>query len=100
MEGYETLVEAINAFKKEGYTADFNLLQDSIEWKDGEISLLPSQFEVDKFYRFEGNTDPSDEVVLYAISSLDHKVKGILVNAFGIYSEGAADELIAKLKAH
>src|SRR5271154_4145331 len=100
MEGYETLVDAINALRKEGYTADFNLRQNSLEWSDGKIEMLPNEFEIDKFYRFEGDSDPADEVVVYAISSRDHKLKGVLVNAFGIYSEGIADEIISKLKAH
>ena len=100
MEEYVTLVDAINALRKEGYTADFNLRETSLQWNDGEIELLPEEFEVDKFYRFEGMTNPSDEVVLYAISSRDHKIKGVLVNAFGIYSEGMADEMMSKLKVH
>ena len=100
MEGYDTLVEAINALKKEGYSADFNLRSNQIEWLDGEVVMSPEEFEIDKFYRFEGNSDPEDEVVVYAISSKDHKVRGVLVNAFGIYSEGIADEIISKLKVH
>jgi hypothetical protein len=42
-------------------------------------------------------TDPANEAILYAISSLKGK-KGILINGYGIYSDPITDEMIAKLK--
>ena len=42
-------------------------------------------------------TNPSDEVILYAISSPEYHVKGTLVNAYGIYSESTTDEMLSKL---
>ena len=88
-ESYETLVYAIDALTKEGYIIDFNLQKDTLE-------LNVNEFQIDKFYRFEGETNPADQVVLYAISSLDGKTKGLFVNAFGVYNE--SDGIIHKLK--
>ena len=93
---YETLTEAINALRKEGYAEDFNLMHDSIGNREYKISS--SEFKIDKFYRFEGDTDPADECVIYAISSETHALKGILVNAFGTYADPIASEIIEKLK--
>ncbi len=42
-------------------------------------------------------TDPSDEMILYAISSPELNLKGTLVNAYGIYSDAVADEMVRKL---
>ena len=98
MQQFETLIEAIDALRKEGYTEDFNLQANCLDCREGSIQLFHDDFHVDKYFRFEGETNPSDESVLYAISSEKHGVKGILVNAFGIYSEPIADELMAKLK--
>jgi hypothetical protein len=53
MEAYDTLVEAINALKKQGYTEDFNLLEDCLECRNGKHKLTPNEFKVDKFFRFE-----------------------------------------------
>ena len=47
---------------------------------------------------FEGQTDPADEAILYAISSDNHAIKGMLVSGYGIYTEGVTDELLAKLR--
>jgi hypothetical protein len=96
MENYDTLTEAINALKAQGYTEDFNLLHNCLECGKGKLE--PSEFKVDKFFRFDGSTDPEDESVLYAISSDKYKIKGLLVNAYGVYSDEATDELIEALK--
>ncbi len=94
----ESLTEVINELKKQGYLEDFNLQQNSLECRNGRFKVFADEFKVDKFYRFEGETNPSDEAILYAISSNKHGIKGILVNAFGIYSEPIADEMLEKLR--
>jgi hypothetical protein len=45
-------------------------------------------------------TDPSDQSILYAISSHDQKLKGILVNAYGLYADSVADDMVKKLGMH
>ena len=98
MESFDTLVEAINELKKQGYTEDFNLKQNCIECRNGEYTIFHNEFEIDKFFRFEGESNPGDSSILYAISSHKYKLKGILVNSYGIYSEDMADEMVEKLK--
>jgi hypothetical protein len=97
MESYNTLAEAINALKKQGYTVDFNLRETCLECNEGKYRLNHNDFNVDKFFRFDTDEDPADQSILYAISSDRHQVKGILVNGFGRFSDPVAEELIAKL---
>jgi hypothetical protein len=98
MENYETtLVETLEKLRKEGYVEDFNAKHDFLECRNGEFQVSHNDFQVDKTFRFEGETNPADEAVLYAISSEKHDLKGVLVNAFGIYSDDLADEILAKL---
>lgn len=99
-ESYETLTEGIAQLRAQGYTEDFNLKENVIEGKMTAIQLAYNEFKVDKFFRFEGDTDPADEAILYAVSSINHPVKGLLVNAFGTYSDTIANEIMEKLKAH
>lgn len=100
MESYSTLVDAINGLKAQGYTEDFNLKENHIACSTGKYQLSPDDFKVDNVFRFEGNSDPEDQSVLYAISSEKFKVKGVLVNAYGIYSNNEASEIIKKLNVH
>lgn len=97
MESYDTLSEAIAALRKQGYVEDFSLKGDKVVCSTGRYNMLHHEFEIDKSFRFDDNEDPSDQAVLYAISSPVYKVKGLLVNGVGIYSDEVANELLDKL---
>jgi hypothetical protein len=97
MESYVTLSETMNELRKEGYVEDFNLKQNCLECRNGQFQVFADEFKIDKFFRFEGQSNPSDSAILYAISSDRHQLKGVLVNAYGIYSESVTDEMLQKL---
>lgn len=94
---YDTVVDAINGLRQRGYKIDFNIAFDKIICSENKYSLNPGDFEITEMYRFEGNTDPSDEDVLYAVESKDGKLKGIISSAFGMYADEASTELLKKL---
>ena len=98
MEDYNTLLEALDGLKAQGYTEDFNLSQKTLECRRLALSLNPGEYSIDKVFRYEGNTDPDDESALYAISSHDGKVKGVLITAYGIYADDTSSALLQKLK--
>lgn len=98
MKTFETLSEAISALQKEGYTTDFNIAFDSIKCRETGKCLNPAEFEVTDYYRFDGMTNPDDDVVLYVIESKNHNMKGLLVKAYGAYSEGISSEILEKLE--
>jgi hypothetical protein len=97
MESYETLSEAISVLKQQGYTEDFNLKENCLECIAGRQELLPHEFNIDKSFRFDVDENPSDQAMLYAISSEMHKLKGVLVNGYGIYSDDVSNEMLEKL---
>jgi hypothetical protein len=98
MKSYTTLSETMNELRNEGYTEDFNLQQNCIECRDGHVKVFTDEFKVDHYFRFEGASNPSDAAILYAISSESKNLKGILVNAYGMYSEPLTDKLLEKLQ--
>ena len=98
MKPYVTLSETMNELRKQGYTEDFNLRQNCLECRNGQFKVFANDFSVDQYFRFEGESNPSDSAILYAISSNNHGLKGVLVNAYGIYSEPLTDEMIEKLE--
>lgn len=100
MQDFDTLSQAMNALRKEGYVEDFNLQPNFLECRNGEIQVTANDFKVDHFFRFEGMSDPGDSSILYAISSEAHGLKGLMVNGYGVYTEGATDEMIERLKVH
>lgn len=99
MENYDTLTEAIDALKAQGYTEDLNLKENCLECIAGNKNLFPNEFTVDKSFRFDVDEDPSDQAMLYAISSEKHALKGLLVNGYGLYSDDDTNEILKTLKS-
>jgi hypothetical protein len=97
MEQYANLIDAINGLRKEGYTEDFNLQQQCLECRDRQFRIFHDEFIVDKYFRFDVSSDAADQSIIYAISSEKHALKGILINAYGIYSEPVTNEMLNKL---
>jgi hypothetical protein len=94
MPSYDTLSEAITGLKNRGYTLDFNLTENCILCQEDRYD--PADFEIVEFHRFEGNSDPADEAIVYAIESKNGR-KGILVSGYGISAEGMSADMARKL---
>lgn len=97
MKTFDTLSQAISDLKQRGYNNDFNVHPDWIECSALTLKLKPEEFHVDEVHRFEGMTNPDDSSVLYAISSTKG-VKGVLVDAYGVYSDSLSQIMIQKLR--
>ena len=97
MESYETVSEAITGLKARGYTIDFNIAFDKLICTDNSICLRPDEFEIIATFRFEGDSNPSDEDVVYAVQSRDGTIKGTVTSAFGLYADTSSVELMNKL---
>jgi len=97
MHAYDTLTEALEGLRQRGFTQDYNLKSDHLHCQPDDIELRPADFDVVDVYRFEGMTDPGDESVLYAIEAKNGN-KGVLVDAYGAYSESISTEMAEKLR--
>jgi len=95
MYAYDTVSEAVSGLKQRGYGIDFNLKADCLHCEP--LTLKAADFEITEFYRFEGESDPADEAVVYAITSRKGD-KGVLVTGFGISAEGVGEEMVEKLR--
>ena len=91
---YGTITEAIQAFRTNGFTLDFNLGENCIICDNSKFEA--EDFEITALYRYEGNTDPADEAVVYAIQS-NQGHKGILVTGYGISSDSVSARILEKL---
>lgn len=99
-EDFGTLSVTINGLVKLGYTHDFNIKNECIVCNRTNITLSPDDFQIDHVYRFEGDSDPEYQSILYAISSSKFDLKGTLVNGYGTSSDEATTKLIEKLNTH
>ena len=76
-ESYGTLSQTINALIKLGYNHDFNIQEECLVCHQINKTLSPEDFQIDKVYRFEGETNPDDQSILYAISSEKFEVNRV-----------------------
>lgn len=95
---YDTVTEALSELAKRGYITDFELLteKECLVCHQSSLNLTPEEFVIDEFHRFEGDSDPGDEMIVYAISSTIHEMKGIVVNAFGIYADPITSKIVER----
>ncbi|MBL0126961.1 MAG: phosphoribosylpyrophosphate synthetase [Flavobacteriales bacterium] len=100
MAAYDTLSQAVNDLQRRGYTDELMIGGHCLICKTKNATLHPEDLHIDEFHRFEGSTDPSDQSIVYAISSVDRRIKGILVNGFGPSASDMTQELVAKLATH
>ena len=94
---YDTVSEAVKGLKERGYTKDFNLKENCIVCN--EQKLHPEDFEIVEVYRYEGDSDPADEAVVYAIES-NKGDRGVLVSGYGISADEMTSEMAKKLSMH
>lgn len=94
--GYDTLSLAIADLQKEGYTEDFNLIDDGIESKNLRQQWKAGELDVVKYYRFEGMSSTGDNSILYVVETKGGK-KGLLVDAYGVYDGQISQDMIDKL---
>ncbi len=94
---YDTVTAAINGLKQRGFTMDFNLRENSIVCHDDKFN--PEDFEIVEVYRFEGNSDPGDEAIVFGIESKSG-LKGVLVSGYGISADAMSAEMVRKLTMH
>ncbi|QIP17281.1 phosphoribosylpyrophosphate synthetase [Spirosoma aureum] len=97
MQSYDTLTEALDGLRKQGFTLDYNLKSDRLHCQQDDIELHPADFDIVDVYRFEGMTDPDDSSVVYAIESKSGQ-RGTLIDAYGPYSEAISPDMAEKLR--
>lgn len=97
MHNYDTVVDALNGLKSRGYTINFNIAFDKLICSDNRICLNPQEFEIVEMHRFEGNSNPADEDVVYAVESKSGDIKGVISSAFGLYADAASTAMLQKL---
>ena len=84
---YATVSKALDELNENGFTYDFNLHEE-------DIAKNPQKYQIKHIYRYEGDTDPGDEAVVYGIQSTSGK-KGVFVAGFSANSiTDAAQALI------
>jgi len=71
--------------EEKGYGRELLITNEGARFEDDGRLYDPAQLSIVKVYRFEGESDPADMAVAYAIRSDDGQ-QGFLVSAYGTYA--------------
>jgi hypothetical protein len=94
------LVGAVKELFGKGYTDDFRIKKNVLVASQAGIELQPKDFTVDAAYKFEGAESEADTQYLFAISSSNGAVKGLLIDALDIYQDLDETAITEKLNVH
>src|SRR5437868_2669826 len=78
----KTLSSCMNSLQSQGYTENFMVNEYGLHGLNADRYYNPEEVRIVDFYRFEGESDPGDMAILYALETNDG-LKGIISDAFG-----------------
>jgi hypothetical protein len=87
MEDPETVVDALRLLKSEGYEIEFQLVDGSLVCDADDHACPASDVKVERLYRFEGASDPGDEMVVFGLRDPQSGRRGVLASAFGLAAD-------------
>jgi len=93
----ETVMEALARLNGSGYVDDYRAEAEGLRNRSTGAVAPPEAFEVDEIVRFEGDSDPNDEVVVFALSSESSGTRGTYVVTYGTYVDPADAEMMRRL---
>ena len=82
---------------QKGYTTQFKATEKGLCSMSTQKIFKPKQIEVKHFYRFEGESDPNDSSIVYAIETKTGE-KGTLVDSYGPYCDPHVSNFIKKVE--
>ena len=92
----DTVTEAIALLESKGYTAEIDLDARTLMCPGCSQALPVAGAQVDHIFRFEGDSDPDDEMIVIGLSCPSCGQRGVLVSAYG---PGADPEHAEALRA-
>jgi hypothetical protein len=93
----KSLSSCVNKLKDDGYKEDFQVTKKGLATFNEEKSYQPEDVRIENFYRFEGESDPGDNTILYVIETNDG-TKGTLVDGYGAYASQDASKFIVEVE--
>jgi hypothetical protein len=82
----KSLASCLAKIVNDGYTEDFKVIEDGLEAMQKKRIYSSEEIQVINFFRFEGESDPDDNAILYVIQANDG-TRGTLVDSYGTYSD-------------
>ena len=87
-----TLSEVMNTLRKRGIDKEFRMNeQNEMLFDNLDKIYKPTDLKIIKTYRFEGDSNPDDNAILYVIEDFEQNV-GIIIDSYGVDSNYSGEE--------
>lgn len=83
MDAPETVVDALDLLRSQGYDTEFQLVDGCLRADGAELQCPTEDAVVERLFRFEGPSDPGDEMVVFGLRDPSSGVRGVLASGFG-----------------
>lgn len=92
----KTISEILETLKEDHYIHDLEFKSGVITSQSTGEEFNPDDLIIECSYRYEGDSDPSDSAVVYAITAKSG-TKGVLVDSYGTYADPELARIIADI---
>jgi hypothetical protein len=96
-EEMKTLSSCLNSLLAKGFETQFKATKHGLKSLTTEKIYQPEDVRIANFYRFEGESDPGDNSILYAIITSTGE-RGTLTDAYGAYSDVQVSAFIKEVE--
>lgn len=93
-----TLSQVMEKLRQRGIHKEFRMNSEcQMKYEDSEKNYQPQELTILKTYRFEGDSNPDDNAVLYVVTDNEDN-KGIIIDSYGAESNYPGEEFDAFLR--
>ncbi len=92
-----TMLKVENRLNSEGFTEDFRVSEGRLCSLNSDKTYGVEDVRIVNFYRFEGETDPDDMSILYAIECNDG-TRGTISNSYGPKADTEVDQFLVEVE--
>ena len=92
-----TQVKVEARLNAEGFTKDFRVTEGRLSSYDNDKTYGPEEVKIIDFFRFEGETNPDDMAILYAIECNDG-TRGTISNSYGPLADTDIDAFLVQVE--
>jgi hypothetical protein len=93
-----SMLKVLATLNKEGYNTQFKADKKGIVSSHSQKCFKPKDVEIKHFYRFEGESNPDDNSIVYAIETKNGE-KGTLIDSYGAYSDPFVEDFIKQVQS-
>lgn len=92
-----TLSKCLDSLKSSGYETQFQATEQGLLSLKTQRIFHPDEVKIAHYYRYEGESDPSDNAIIYAIETANGE-RGTLVDAFGPYNDSQVTNFLQQVE--